>query len=48
MLMDNSDKRQCPKYSKNSRCIPRCGAPSGRCDELHTNRWCILKVGCDD
>jgi hypothetical protein len=45
MTMDNSDKRQCPKYSKNSRCIPRCGAPSGMCNEKHSEFWCPLKLG---
>jgi len=45
MTTEDSDKKTCGKYSKTIRCIPKCGAPSGKCDEQHTNYWCILKPG---
>jgi len=48
MLFDNSDKKQCPKYAKNSRCIPKCGAPGGQCNEKHTVNWCPLKLDGDE
>lgn len=37
--------RQCGKYSVNSRCIPKCGAYGGKCDEQASDKWCPLKVG---
>jgi hypothetical protein len=42
-MMEESSKKQCPKYAVNSRCIPKCGAYGGRCDEKSSDRWCILK-----
>ena len=33
----------CPKYGKNSRGIDRCGAPSSRCNEMHSDRECRIK-----
>jgi len=45
MTTEDSDKKTCGKYSKNSRCTPKCGAPGGKCNEVHTEYWCILKPG---
>ena len=33
----------CPKYGKSSRNIDKCGAPGGRCNEMHTARTCRIK-----
>lgn len=36
--------KQCPKYSVNSRCIPRCGNRDGRCSMVGREEWCPLKI----
>lgn len=36
--------KQCPYYSINSRCQPKCGAREGRCIMQDREEWCILKV----
>ena len=33
----------CPKYGKSSRGVDRCNAPSGRCNEIHSDRECRIK-----
>lgn len=36
--------KQCPKYSINSRCIPKCGAYGGRCTMHGKDEWCPIKI----
>lgn len=35
--------KQCPYYSVNSRCLPKCGAYQGICEMKGREEWCIPK-----